>query len=633
MVDPNSTFETYLTEVLGKVRSQVREERYYSILENLLEKVGSVKQKKFQIDSFPKKTEGGNPDLRVLDNQGRLVGYIEVKPPDKEHLDAIENSKQLKRYRDTFPNLILTNLLEFRRYRNGELAEKPVPIGSLHPLATHGFDDSAIYNRDKLTKLLERFFAFSTPRLYTPKTLAVELAKRTRFLRDEIITHELEKEEDEKKGRIWGFYKAFQEYLIASLTPKDFADLYSQTVTYGLFIAGHRFTTTPARLEGRPAKQPFNRELAYKYIQPSLGILREVFQFVSSAEPSIELQWAVDDIAEVLAAADLEKVFASFYKEAKTKDPIIHFYETFLAEYDPKEREKRGVYYTPEPIVAYITRSIHHLLKEKFGREDGFATPQVTVLDPAAGTLTFPAQAIQLAVGEYKEKYGEGGVKKLVKDHILKDFYAFELMMAPYAVGHLKIDFVLESLGYKLGEDERFNLYLTNTLEMKDLEHSQLPGLEPLSRESELAGQVKRETPIMVIMGNPPYSGHSENTGEWITKEIKKYRQIEGKDLGERNPKWLQDDYVKFFRFAQWKIEQAGAGILGFVTNHAWLDNPTFRGMRYSLMKTFDEIYIVNLHGSTLKKEKTPEGGRDKNVFDIRPGVAIALLIKNSKQL
>ncbi len=631
MVKIQAQLESYLAKIFEKVRVGVREESYYKILEGLLEKVAATKNKKIRVDSFPKKTEAGNPDIRVLNGQGRLIGYIEAKPPKTDDLGAIESSDQLKRYRKTFPNLILTNFIEFRLYRDGQLVGKAVRISDLQFFLTHKFDKIPVQNEKQLIELFERFFSFSTPRIYTPKALAVELAKRTRFLRDEIITHELEKGEDEKKGRIWGFYKAFQEYLIASLTPKDFADLYSQTVTYGLFIARHRYETTPNLFDKSQADQPFTRELAYKHIQPSLGILREVFHFISSTEPPTELKWAVDDITEVLAVADLKKVFSSFYKKGKARDPIVHFYETFLAEYDPKERERRGVYYTPEPVVSYITRSIHHLLKEKFDKEDGFATASVTVLDPAAGTLTFPARAIQLAADEYKEKYGSGGTKKLVKDHILKNFYAFELMMASYAVGHLKIDFVLENLGYKLGRDERFNLYLTNTLEIKDLERSQLPGLEPLSRESELAGEVKREIPIMVIMGNPPYSGVSENKGDWILEKIKDYRQIEGESLKERNPKWLQDDYVKFFRFAQWKIEQAGAGILGFITNHAWLDNPTFRGMRYSLMKTFDEIYIVNLHGSTLKKEKTPVGGKDENVFDIRPGAAIALLIKYRK--
>jgi len=384
------------------------------------------------------------------------------------------------------------------------------------------------------------------------------------------------------------------------------------------------------------ANKNFNRELAYKYIPPTIGILKKVFQFISSSDLPESMEWIIDDIAEVLANSDVKKIISDFYKEGKGRDPIIHFYETFLAEYDPQEREKRGVYYTPEPVVSYITRSIHKLLKDKFKKEDGFATQSVTVLDPAAGTLTFPAFAINLAISEFKNKYGEGGINSLIKDHLLKNFYAFELMMAPYAVGHLKIGLILNHLNYKLTEDERFNLYLTNTLDFTKEDPNKFPGIfeQTIAKESEEALKIKEDIPIMIVMGNPPYSGSSENKGEWILKKIDDYKQIEGESLKERNPKWIQDDYVKFFRFAQWKIEQTGQGVLGFITNHAWLDNPTFRGMRYSLLKTFDEIYILNLHGSLLKKEKTPEGKKDENVFDIQPGVAITICIrdKNSKK-
>jgi predicted helicase len=249
-------------------------------------------------------------------------------------------------------------------------------------------------------------------------------------------------------------------------------------------------------------------------------------------------------------------------------------------------------------------------------------------LDPAAGTLTFPAEAAKVAVEEFVGKYGESGKERLIKEHILKNFYAFELMMAPYAVGHLKMSFLLEELGYRLRDEDRFKLYLTNTLEMKELEQIEIPGLSSLSEESHLAGEVKRETPILAILGNPPYSGISTNIGGWITEKIEDYKYVDGKHFGERKH-WLQDDYVKFIRFAQWKIDQAGEGVLGFITNHSYLDNPTFRGMRQSLMNSFDEIYILDLHGNSLKKEKCPDGSKDENVFDIQQGVAIALFIKN----
>lgn len=458
-------------------------------------------------------------------------------------------------------------------------------------------------------KLLEQFFAFSLPRRYTAKTLAVELAKRTRFLKDQVIAEELERESE----RLLGFYEAFQKYLIGTLTKEQFADLYAQTVTYGLFAARTR------------AENSFNRKLAYDNIPRTIGILRDVFHFISLGDLPQQMEWIVDDIAEVLAVADVKNILQ---QQRTGRDPIVHFYEPFLAEYDPKERERRGVYYTPEPVVSYIVRSLHRILTEVFGRPDGFASTSVRVLDPAAGTCTFPAEAARMAVAEFTKKYGTGATKDLVRDHILKNFYAFELMMAPYAVGYLKIGFLLEELGHRLQKDERFQLYLTNTLEMEELEQTALPGMSSLAEESHLAGKVKKETPILVILGNPPYSGHSANVGPWISETIKTYYQVDGKPLRERNPKWLQDDYVKFIRFAQWKIEQTGEGVLGFITNHSYLDNPTFRGMRQSLMNSFEQIYLLDLHGGSLKKERCPDGSEDKNVFDIRQGVAIGLFIK-----
>ena len=278
-------------------------------------------------------------------------------------------------------------------------------------------------------------------------------------------------------------------------------------------------------------------------------------------------------------------------------------------------------------------------MKEHFKRTDGLADSEVTILDPSAGTLTFLTESAKLAVQEFVSKYGEGGKEKFISEHILKNFYAFEIMMAPYAVGHHKMSFLLEELGYKLKEDDRFKLYLTNTLEIEELPESKLPGMSSLSKESQLAGEVKRKTPILVVVGNPPYSGISANMKPEMVNFLKRdidglqsYYKVDGKPLGEKNPKWLQDDYVKFIRFAQWKIQQSKEGVLGFITNHSYLDNPTFRGMRQSLMKTFDEIYVLDLHGNSLKKEKCPDGSKDENVFDIQQGVSIAFFIKKKER-
>lgn len=602
------------------MQGDAREESYYDTLKDLFTDFPLDKDRKTKVTILPKQTEAGNPDFRVWDGDHFIVGYIEAKLPGT-NLDHIETTEQLQRYLTTFPNLILTDFYEFRLYRNGQEIER-VTIGrrfTAQKLKT----TPQLENIESFEKLANQFFGFKLPKTFTAESLAIELAKRTRFLRDQVVAEEL-KESEEGKGDIFGFYKAFQKYLIPSLTPEQFADLYSQTIAYGLFAAR-------TRTEG-----DFSRRMAFESIPHSIGVLRDVFHFISLGKPSPHMEVIVDDIAAILNAADINSILDKYYREGKGEDPIVHFYETFLNQYDPTTREKRGVYYTPEPVVKYIVNSVHHLLKTRFNLPDGLADPSVTVLDPAAGTLTFPAEAIKLAVKEYIEKYGEGGKRDFIRNQVLKNYYALELMMAPYAIGHMKMSFLLESLGYRLEGEDAFQLYLTNTLEMEDIAQIEIPGVSSLSEESRLAGKVKRD-PVLVIMGNPPYSGISSNKNEWTEKLLKEdldgaqsYYKVDDNPLGERNPKWLQDDYVKFLRFAQWKIQKAGKGIVAMITNHAYLDNPTFRGMRQSLMKTFDEIFVLDLHGNSLKKEIAPDEGKDENIFDIRQGVAIALFVKNS---
>ncbi len=597
-------------------RGDAREESYYSCLEQLLrDYIASINKKKLGITTLPKKTEAGNPDFRIWDGKQHIVGYIEAKTPTVEHLDQIETSDQLKRYLHIFPNLILTNFFEFRLYRNGTLIDRALIARPYHIHKLKSIPP--VEKESDFLNLLEKFFSFSLPKVYNAKTLAIELAKRTRFLRDEVITQELKEEEKKGKGFILGFYEAFRTYLIAGLSKEDFADLYSQTITYGLFAARTR------------SENSFNRKLAYDNIPQTIGILRDVFEFISLGKLPMQMEWIIDDIAEILAVTDVRDILHQYFHEGKGKDPIVHFYETFLAEYDPKTREKRGVYYTPEPVVSYIVRSLHNILKEHFNRTDGFASDTVTVLDPAAGTLTFLAEAAKLAVEEFVSKYGEGGKENFIREHILKNFYAFELMMAPYAVGHLKMSFLLDELGYKLQKDDRFKLYLTNTLEMEELAQTELPGMASLSEESHLAGKVKKEQPILVVLGNPPYSVSSANKSDFIEEEMNVYK----KDVrNEKNIQPLSDDYIKFIRFAHWKIDKAGKGVIGMITNNSYLSGLIHRGMRKSLLNSFNEIYILNLHGNSRIGEKCPDGSKDENVFDIQQGVSIALFIKDKKQ-
>jgi len=618
MKQSKAYFQTYLKRLTEVARSgDAREESFYPALaELILQMARATARSKIQVTILPRPTEAGNPDFRVWDGTSRIVGYIEAKPPAEELLDKVEDSEQLQRYRATFPNLVLTNFLEFRLYREGQRIAtarlgRPCVLTVLQ-------QRPPLENTEEVWALIDQFLGFSLPRPLSAEKLAVELAKRTRFLRD-IVREQLRTEQEDGNGSLLGFYEAFQKFLIGSLSPQQFADLYAQTVTYGLFAARSRATNA------------FSRRAAFDKVPHTVGVLRDLFRFISLGDVPEEMAWVVDDIVQVLAVTDVSGMMSRYYREGKGSDPIVHFYETFLAHYDPEERERRGVYYTPEPVVSYIVRSLHLLLKEKFGKTDGLASEGVTLLDPAAGTMTFVARAAEQAVHEFVSKYGTGGREAFIRNRVLHNFHAFELMMAPYAVGHLKMAFFLEELGHRLGPNERVPFYLTNTLDMSELEASKLPGLSSLAEESHLAGRVKRERPILVILGNPPYSGHSANKGKWILNQIGAYKQVDGKPLGEKNPKWLQDDYVKFLRFAQWKIERAGRGVVGMITNHSYLDNPTFRGMRRSLMQTFDEIYILDLHGNSLKWERCPDGSPDENVFDIRQGVAIAFFLRTDE--
>jgi len=616
----DNLWHTYLSAIAELTeRGDAREESYYSALEELVAGFAQARGRTVQITVVPKPTEAGNPDFRIWDGSHQVIGYMEAKAPGAK-LDQIENTPQLQRYRETFPNLILTDFYEFRLYRDGLLVKtallaRPWIAQTLHlkPPAEQ---------KAALEQLLESFLDYRLPPAMTAEALSRQLARRTRFLRDEVVRPELA----QKQKDIYGFYEAFEHYLIAGLSEEQFADLYAQTLVYGLFAARTR------------AKSTFHRRMAHDLIPSTIGILRDIFQFISLGKPSKQMEVMVDDIAAVLNAAHVQAILEQYYRQGKGDDPILHFYETFLAEYDPETRERRGVYYTPLPVVRYMVRAVHELLQSRFDLADGLADGQVTLLDPAAGTLTFLAEAIRLALQTYTGKYGEGGKARFLRTHILPHFYAFELLMAPYAIGHMKIGFLLESLGVPLENGERFQFYLTNTLEMTDLEQITIPGLRSLSEESHQAARIKKQEPILVILGNPPYSGISANTNPWTESLLKtdqnglqSYYTVDGQPLGEKNPKWLQDDYVKFLRFAQWKIHRAGRGIVAMITNHSYLDNPTFRGMRQSLLKTFDEIYLLDLHGNSLKREKAPDGGPDENVFDIRQGVAIGIFVKHGK--
>ncbi|MBI4064837.1 N-6 DNA methylase [Candidatus Gottesmanbacteria bacterium] len=612
--------KSYLQQVFSKLKTgEAGERTYYPVLEELLKNF----QEGSQIIVEPRKSAVGIPDFKVQTEKGLLVGYVEAKDLGRD-LDRLTKGEheQIDKYRKEYPKLIVTNFIEFRLYESGEQVDSVV----ITQPVTLKIGTPVLDNEGRARGLFGRFYSTTIQQVHSAKRLSELLAHKTRVLRG-LIREEIDltdKEETETEKLL----ETFKKTLKPDMTPEIFSDMYAQTITFGLFVA---------RINSD--HEEFTRHTAHSLIPHTIPLLKKIFWILSGQDVSQHIEWQVDEIAEILANTNIQRITEEFFSHGKGRDPIIHFYETFLAEYDSSQREQLGVYYTPQPVVSYITKSLHKILKKSFGKKEGFADTSVITLDPAAGTLTFPAEAITIAKHEFESSHGTGGWDSLVKTHILKNFYAFEILMAPYAVGHLKISLLLKGLGYQMGQDERFELYLTNTLDMSKFQPQQAMLAEEISQESERAFEIKNKVPVLVVMGNPPYSGHSSNKGEWIEKQIEEYKKVDGKPLGEKNPKWLNDDYVKFIRFAQWKIEKTGQGILGYITNHAWLDNPTFRGMRDSLMKSFDEIYILNLHGSALKKEKVPEeiqtkekiGERDEGVFGIRPGTSITLAVKSNE--
>ena len=617
-------FRTYLDQVAAALKAgNATEHTHRPALKTLLEALDTT----IIATNEPKRIACGAPDYIII--KGDLpLGYIEAKDVGAD-LDAVEKSEQLQRYRASLGNLLLTDYLEFRWYVAGEqrLAAR-LPLKWIATAA------------ESVAELFTQFLNADAPLINTPRDLALRLAARARLLRG-LIQRALAEEAAE--GSLQGQMQAIQEVLLPNLTVEQFSDLYAQTLCYGLFTArchaksGTHFTRQHAAYD-LPKTHPF---------------LRTLFNHIAGPELNEDIAWAVDEVAELLARADIAAILQDFGQRTRREDPVVHFYETFLTAYDPALRETRGVYYTPEPVVSYLVRSVDALLKRVFQLPLGLADAgkmtltegekeiqahRVQILDPATGTGTFLYEVIAHIHATFAGN--QGLWSDYVREHLLPRLYGFELLMAPYTVAHLKLGLLLRETGYDFASEDRLRVYLTNTLEqVRELTHLPLFG-EWLVKEARNAAHAKQNAPIMVVLGNPPYSGHSANQGEWIAgllrgldglsnKKTGSYFMVDGEPLKERNPKWLNDDYVKFIRFAQWRIERTGYGILALITNHGYLDNPTFRGMRQSLMQTFDQMYLLDLHGNSKKKEKAPDGGKDENVFDIQQGVAIGLFVRS----
>lgn len=595
------------------------ERTHYPTLKTLLESL----EKGVTATVEPKRIDCGAPDFRVSRGQ-TTVGYVEAKDVGAS-LDAIERDSerakprthdgdQLKRFRKSLPNLVLTDYLEWRWYVDGarRAAER---LGTVADGGKIAFDKRGA---ERVWRLMGDFYAQKMPSAGTPKELSERMSRLARMIRD---ATEAAFEQEAEGGTLHGQLAAFRETLLPDLMTKDFADMYAQTIAYGLFAARTMWNGSAT----------FTRQNAAWLLPKTNPFLRSLFSHIAGPDLDDRIAWVVDDLAQLLAEADMAAVLQDFGRRTKKEDPVVHFYETFLKEYDPEMREMRGVYYTPEPVVSYIVRSVDCLLRERFGRPLGLADPNTLVLDPVAGTGTFLYAGMKL-INETLAAQGQlGSWSDYVARYLLPRLLGFELLMAPYAIAHLKLGLLLQELGYTFQGDQRLGVYLTNTLE-DTFKQPELTLGKFILEEADAAAEIKKVKPIMVVLGNPPYSRHSANKGAWVGNLVRDYYQVDGRPLGERNPKWLQNDYVKFLRFGQWRIERTGQGILAFITSHGYVDDPTFRGMRHNLMKSFTDIYVLDLHGNKNKQERAPDGGPDENVFDIRQGVAIGIFVKEPRR-
>ncbi|MBN1286256.1 MAG: N-6 DNA methylase [Anaerolineae bacterium] len=619
-----SDIKQYFDDLLTQHRTgQAREHAYRPALKALLE---AVEDGLIAVND-PKRIDVGAPDFIVL--RGEIpIGFVEAKDIDTD-LDRIERTEQMDRYRGALNNLILTNYLEFRWYVEGKHRETAA-LGAL----SDGKLKRVKGGEEAVAAMLRRFVLQVTSTIGSPRDLAERMARITheiKLLIEQTLASETRGEELHQQ------LISFRATLIPDLNEAQFADMYAQTLAYGLFAARVRWD----------GKGVFDRQQAAWNIPPTNPFLQELFNSIAGPRLDERVSWLVESLADLLARADMDAILENFGQVTRQEDPIVHFYETFLVAYDPALRERRGVYYTPEPVVSYIVRSVDKLLKKRFGKPDGLADARALILDPATGTGTFLYFVTQHIYDSLREQGQLGGWDGYVTQRLLPRVFGFELLMAPYAVAHMKLGIQLHELGYEFSRDQRLGVYLTNSLTEAASLSDRLPGFGWfIAKEANEASHIKQDKEIMVVLGNPPYSGHSANRSEtereetrgnrtvrvkektFIGKLLQDYYQVDGARLQERNPKWLQDDYVKFIRFGQWRIERTGEGVLAFVTNHGYLDNPTFRGMRQQLMNAFDEIYVLNLHGNAKKRERAPDGGPDENVFDIQQGVAIGIFVK-----
>lgn len=635
-------FEAYFRALASTPVDAKTEHSDRGALERLLQAAADDAEPGAHVQHEPPrdKSGGGSPDFKIT-RQGRIAGYVEVKTID-ENLSKVLKSDQIKKYRKLSDNIVLTDYLEFCWMKpDGETIRQRLAYSEDLSGKTLRLKPESV---EAVRMLLRGFFSATPQRITRSRDLALALASRAAMLRDFLTIELARQEKQHTEGRLFALYQAFREQVFHDLAIPDFTDAFAQMLAYGLFLA---------RLNAGAA-QNITLTNVRQFIPGSFALIRELVRFLEEMNEKeyVDIRWVIDEILSIVNGLDLgsihedlsfrarkaisRKVRASDEEEHRLfeRDPFIYFYEDFLTAYDAAMRKNRGVYYTPPPVVNFIVRAVDDILKDKFGIRDGFADHRkVTVLDFATGTGTFLLEVFQRIFDNIGGP-DAGRADQVVREHLTKNIYGFEYLIAPYTIAHLKLSQYLKDKKHPLRDEERLQVFLTNTLEPVEPQRNfQMPAL---AAEVEAAQRIK-DKPILVITGNPPYSGESKNKGAWITQKIEGYKYTIERDqngleaqkpLGERNSKWLNDDYVKFIRFAQIKMDSVEEGVVGIITNHSWLDNPTFRGMRQSLMRTFDQIYVVDLHGSTKKKERAPDGSKDENVFDIEQGVAVSIFVK-----
>ncbi|KAA6508065.1 DNA methyltransferase, partial [Helicobacter pylori] len=646
-------------ESIKDLTPEKNELTHRAFLENLLISLKENFNKEFKIEHEPKKDkQGGQPDFRVS-FQGLNIGYIENKRVGTD-LSQLLKSDQVLKYLELNPNLMLTDYLKFvwvgKDEENKPSIKREISIASLDELSKP-LKPKPQTERD-LIELFKSFFNHEAAPITNAKDFATHLSAPTKHLKDALIQYQ-------KDMQVSSIFKNFKEYLYEELSFEDFSDAFAQTLTYSLFLA---------KLNHPFEKIDFNN--VRSSIPKNFAVIREMADFLKRLDAIKEIQWLLNEILSLINHVDMDSIIKDLNDD---KDPYLHFYETFLSAYDPKLREKKGMYYTPDSVVKFIINALDSLLKTRFkdaplGLKSALDNENIKLLDFATGTGTFLLEAFRKALETRKTSDGGTSTKEDKYQNLLKQFYGFEYLIAPYAIAHLNLSQAFkEEFKKPLKENDALKIILTNTL-IQPSEIVAYRGLNPIfEKELSNAQEIKKDENILIITGNPPYSGASENKGlfEWevkatygiepefqtieiekkvkltdkiqtLLKNIQKQKESGSKNAlkelknlhskyklqKEKNPKWLLDDYVKFMRFAQNKIESLGHGLFGFISNNAFLDNPTFRGLRRSLLECYDELYILNLHGNARKKEETPQGAKDENVFNIMQGVSINLFVK-----